>query len=393
MSRLGARLRSEDGWALLTSLLVLGILLSLSLPLVSLVDTQQHQSAGERKSEGSFNLTEAAFDAGVFVLAHDWPAKDTRAYPPVCDATSTNPRCPDGAMLARTFAGTDFNARGWTVQFRDDVDGGQYYDQAQIEGDPNGPAYWDRNGNAKMWVRADAHAAGRDRTIIALVRRQDQFEPFPRNAATAGWFGTPNGGLKVLVDTKGAAAQPAPVAVRCTQPAPSACLNVQPDHQISPDTSYTGFVGDTAVSPDALDRLRTRARALGTYYPSGCPQTPEGELVFVEQGDCSYAGNGAANTESTPGIFIVANGSVGFSGSAQFYGLIYAANLQHSTGALVTTQGNALIQGSVAVDYAGGVEIGASGRNLVYDARVFPSIKSFSGAAAVQGTWRELPAS
>ena len=56
-------LREERGWGLVTSVLVVGILLSLSLPLLSLVDTQQTQSSQERKSESSFNLAEAALES------------------------------------------------------------------------------------------------------------------------------------------------------------------------------------------------------------------------------------------------------------------------------------------------------------------------------------------
>ena len=61
--------------------------ISLSLPLLSLVDTQQRQSAQERKSESSFNLAEAALDASVFVLGKDWPALATGAYPATCTAS------------------------------------------------------------------------------------------------------------------------------------------------------------------------------------------------------------------------------------------------------------------------------------------------------------------
>lgn len=389
MSALAARLREERGWAMVTSLLVLGILVSLALPLMSLVDTQQRQSGAERTSESSFNLAEAAFDAGAFVLARDWPGAAARAYPSACGPVTTDIRCPSADVLAQTYSGGDYKNRGWSIQIRDDADGGQYYDPAVAAAQPS----WDANGNAKVWVRADGHAQGRDRTVVALVRRQDQLEPFPRNAVTAGWFGTPNGGLKVLVDTKGAAAQPAPVAVRCTTPAPSACLNVQPDRQISPDTSYTGYEGDSAIDGDALKRLKDRAIALDSYYRAACPQSPAGELVYVENASCGYAGGGTANTPATPGMFIVANGTVSFSGSLEFYGLVYAANLQRSAGAVVSVQGNSHIHGAIAVDGNGGITVGSSGRNLVYDANVFPLVKSFGGAAPVQGTWREMPPS
>ena len=391
MNRLAARLRDEQGWAILTSILVLGILVSLSLPLLSLVDTQQRQTAHERKSESSFNLAEAAFDATVFVLAKDWPSVSTGAYPSTCTAASTSTKCPSAALLASSYAGTDYTSPGWTVRVRDDVAGSDYYDPAAVEASA---ATWDANGNAKVWVRADAHAEGRDRTVVALVRRQDKLESFPRNIITSGWFATGNTGRKVIVDTKGLAAQPAPLSVRCTQPAPSSCLNFQPERgQVSPDTSTPGYLGQTAVSTDALERFRARAKALGTYHASGCPGSPAGELVFVENGSCSFKGGKDSNTPDSPGMFILARGTIAFSGSMSYYGLLYAANLQRTTGSVVTVGGAATIFGSVTVDGPGGVTVGSNGENIIYDDRVFGFVKSFGGAAPVQGTWRELPAS
>jgi hypothetical protein len=76
-----------------------------------------------------------------------------------------------------------------------------------------------------------------------------------------------------------------------------------------------------------------------------------------------------------------------------YYGLVYAVNLQRSTGIVASVGGSAQVQGAMAVDGPGGVSAAASGRNVYFDDRVFPLIKSYSTAAAVQGTWRELPGS
>ena len=394
MNRLTARLSQERGWALVSSILVLGILIAVTMPLLTLVDTQGQHTAQERKSESSFNLAEAAFDSTVFVLASEWPGVESREYPPICTAETANVRCPDADMLAQTYAGPDYSARGWTIQVRDDTHGSEYYDPAAL--DTADPITWDSNKNAKMWVRADARAAEGDRTVVALVQRQDKLAPFPRNSVTAGWFGTNTSGGKRIVDTKGVAAQRGAIAVRCTSatPPPSACLNYQADRgQVSPDVAYGGYEGDTAVPDEILQGLRARARSLDAYHPSGCPQSPAGELVFIESGNCNFAGGGDANTPDTPGVLVVANGNVSFSGNMSYYGLVYAANGQRSTGSVVTIAGAATVHGSIAVDWGGGFTIGSNGDNMHFDDRVFPLIKAFGGAAAVQGTWRELPAS
>ena len=391
MSRIETCLRQEQGWAVLTAILVLGILVSLSLPLLSLIDSQQRQTAHERKSESSFNLAEAAYDSMVFVLSNEWPSVETGAFPTTCTNTSATTKCPNADLLSATYSGADYSNPGWIVSVRDDSAGGDYYDAAQLSTAPT----WDANGNARMWVRADAHAAGRDRTVVALVRRGDKLVPFPRNIITAGWFETGNTGRKVIVDTKGSAAQPAPVAVRCILPAPSpTCLNFQPERgQVSPDTSTPGYAGQTAVPVEALDQFRARAKTLGTYYASGCPATPAGELIFVENGSCSYKSGKVFNSQSSPGVFVLARGTITFGGGMTYYGLIYAANLQRSTGVVAGISGAATIYGAVAVDGPGGMSVGSNGENVIYDDRVFGFVKAFGAAATVQGTWRELPAS
>ena len=390
MTLLRARLAEERGWALVTSILVIGILVALSLPLLSLVDTQQAQTAHERKSESSFNLAEAALDASVFVLGKSWPAAPGTAHPPTCDASSTSLKCPSADILARTYTGGDYKNPEWTVQVRDDT-GSEYYDPTRV---PLRPSY-DENDNEMLWVRADAHAAEGNRSIVMLVRRIDRTEGFPRNAVTAGWFEVTTGGNKVVVDTKGDTVQAAPVAVRCTLPPPSrGCLDYRPENdQVSPDTSEPGYSAVTVMPADALNRMRATARALDSYYPSGCPQFPDGDLIFVESGNCRYTGGGTANTPDKPGMFIVANGTLTFGGGMTYYGMAYGANLQGSTGIVVRIFGGATVVGSVAADGGGGVSIGSSGNNLIYDEAIFPLIKSFAAAAPVQGSWRELPAS
>lgn len=391
MSAIRNRLREEHGWGLISSVLVVGILISLSLPLLSLVDVQQNQTAQERKSESSFNLAEAALDASVFVLGKNWPGALGAAYPETCTAASnTDLRCPSPDLLTRTYTGGDYRNASWTVQIRDD-DGTEYYDPARVSS-PTWPR-WDANGNKKVWVRADAHAAEGNRTIVALVKRLERVLPFPRNAVTAGWFTIGNSGNKTLVDTKGETAQAAPLAVRCTQPAPSPCLDYLPDRdQVKPDTATTGYAGDAALTPEVIELLKAKARALDTYSRS-CPESPKGEMVFVEAGNCSYVGSGSINTADEPGIFIVGNGTITFGGNMEYYGLAYGLNLQRSPGIVVTIFGTAKVIGSIAVDGGGGVEIGSSGDNLDYADTIWPRVTSFTGAAPVQGSWRELPAS
>ena len=388
MSRIRTRMSDERGWALVSSVLVLGILVALTLPLISLVDNQTRQSVNERKSESSFNLAEAAFDVAVFAVGSEWPSVEANAYPDACTSESLSARCPDPGLLSQAFAGADYSDPRWSVQFRDDTEGDQYYDAARVADNLT----YDANGNDMMWVRADGRASGRDRTIVALVKRQVRVEDFPRNAITAGWFETTNNGNKRLVDTKGGAAQPGPVAVRCNSGNNPKCLDYRPG-QVQPEVTIPSYEGPSVIEPDVLDRLREAAKSSGTYYTTTCPSSPRGRLVFIENASCGWAGGGSANTKDAPGMLVMANGTVDFGGGMTYYGLVYAANLQGSTGTLVRTRGAATIYGSIAIDGDGGYAAGSNGDNLVYDEAIFPLVNSFGGAVTVHNTWRELPAS
>jgi hypothetical protein len=383
------RFDDEGGWALMTTVLVMAILMAIALPLMTMVDTQQAGTAAERKSEGSFNIADAALNASVFILADDWPADSTTSYPSSCTASSGGDRCPDSGLISRTYQGGDYPDLSWTIRVRDDG-GSEHYVPADVEGRPG----WDANRNGKMWVRADGRAAGRSRSVVALVRSVGQVESFPRRVVTAGWFETTNNGNKVIIDTRGRAAEPAPLAVRCTQSAPSACLNYNPSKgQVSPENVETGYSGSTAVSAAVLSAYRERAKSLGTYYASGCPSSPSGAFVFVENGNCSYGGGGQANSVTSPGMLVIARGTLSLGGNFEYYGLVYAANLQQSSGMVVSLHGTSEIIGSVAVDGAGGVSAGSSGRNITFGDLTFADISSTRSIAVVHGTWHELSGS
>ena len=69
---------------------------------------------------------------------------------------------------------------------------------------------------------------------------------------------------------------------------------------------------------------------------------------------------------------------------------MYVANLQNSSGFVVTISGNAQIVGGVAVDGAGGVSVGSSGNNLVYNRNVFNNVIANGYVSQVQNGWREI---
>jgi hypothetical protein len=382
-------MRSERGSALVVAMAVMMVMLVFGLAALAYSDGQSKASGSERVGESTFNLVDAVMKSELYVVAQSWPGSASTALPASCDASATGTGCPAPSALGAQFSGPDYaSGIAWTVKAQDN--GGSvtdYYTTAGAAGQPS----WDANGDGRMWIRAQATVRGRTRVLVTQVKATLAPQPFPRNVVTAGFFGTNNQGKKVIVDTRGKAGQAGSLAVRCSTAAPSTCLNYPPGKgQIAPDTSQLGYSGGSAaLTSDQLDGLRTQARNNSTYTQTGCPASLTGAVVFIESGNCSY-NTGSANTAATPGMVVIANGTLSLGGNYTFYGLVYAANLQGSTGNVVTLGGTSQINGAVAVDGNGGVLAGSSKANIVFDPNVFNTVQGYASAASVQGTWREI---
>src|SRR3954447_126494 len=84
-------LKAQDGWVIVTAMLVMSILLLIGLGLAKIADTQSGLSGSERVRETSFNLGEGVLSAQSVVLQNNWPIKAPCAgntkgcgYPAVC---------------------------------------------------------------------------------------------------------------------------------------------------------------------------------------------------------------------------------------------------------------------------------------------------------------------
>jgi hypothetical protein len=264
---------------------------------------------------------------------------------------------------------------------------------------------YDNNGDNKVWVRASSTVRAKTRTIVALVEVELRKVALPQFAVLAGSFETSNNGNKVIVDTADSSGG---VAVRCTTTGPSpgdACLGFNENKgQVSPDGSYQmGYPAQPAVLPEDLVALEDAAKAAGTWYAT-CPENPNGKIVYVKSGNCSYgdsapkaAGqskccNSPPPSSPGPGLFIIESGTLAIGGNITWNGVIYAVNKQNTSGTVVSTSGTSLVLGGVIVDGSGKVSTGASGLNIDFEPNAFRGITQPGTAGVVQNTWRELPA-
>jgi hypothetical protein len=406
--------REESGWALVTTVVLTAVMVTMGLAVFTYVDGQTSSSARERLNESGFNLAEGALNQQMYVLSHAWPGADpgaspsAPAYPPSCGPASATPLCPDSTALRQSYNSVDYGgAPAWTTEVHDNDTGDtpDFYDDA----DPS-PARWDSNRDRRMWVRAQATVKGRTRAIVGLVQVETRLEEMPRSALIAGAVATTNLGNKDIICTRlpdkpdGLSCQPSssplagPVQVRCVGTLGSLCVDVRMG-QIEPDPVQTGYTGGDALAADAIERLRARAVMDGTYYATGCPANPSGEVVFVQSGHCSYDNSvpgACCNSPTRPGVFIVANGSFSLNGNLTYHGVVYALNRQGAVacvpGCPVAVGGTAMVRGGVHVDGQGGFLAGSSKVNVVYDDFPYNRVRSYGAVTLVQNRWREIVA-
>jgi hypothetical protein len=391
------RLRDEAGIALVTAILISGLMLMAGLAILSFTDTQTRLTGQERLRENSLTLAEGALNAQANLLSSGWPETSDKAFPP-CTQESTGVRCPDADYLMRGFANKDFGngaSISWHLSVRDNGLG-SFYEDAATAGQPA----WDQSGptgvpDGVMWLRAQATVRGETRTIVSLIRATPINHSFPRGVITAGHFHTGNNGNKTLVDTANGPGLMARCSVGPTGPGRgNSCLDYQVTRgQVYPNSYISDPNIPNAMMSSEIDSLRSRAKATGTWY-NNCPNpVPSAQLVFVENGPCSIESGSNVNSSANPGLLIVYKGTLSIQGGSRFYGLIYAVNADNQTGSVVTVSGESSVAGAIVVDGPGGVTVTGSGLVLTYDANVFNLVTTTRTINVIANSWRELPGS
>jgi len=413
----------ERGSALVTALLVLVLFASFAFSTVAWVDTQQRESGRERVRESSFALAEGVLSNQIFLLGRQWPTSAALAYPAgpgglgTCTpASAVDPRCPDEQALEATFRAVDYAAGlGWSTEIHDNAVAGtaqDFYDDAVVRPLPG----WDANADGYLWVRAQSTLRGRRRTLVALVRAEELTSALPAAVLVAGKLRvqSQNNRNKVYVEP----GVDKKIYLRCgTALGSSGCLEIADWTNLNGARAYPASPMP-ALSAEAVERLRTSAKAADTWYPT-CPTQDKlaGDIVFIEVANCGrwdLSGNGSTggawNAIGREGILVIGSGTVEFGGNSTYHGTIYHLNGSHTpspaddlSGYVVKTQGNTCLLGAVVIDGAGGLDIGASGGNggasratpcgdgnVAYSPSARTRFKSYGTAGIVQNSFREL---
>jgi hypothetical protein len=449
MTRL--KLEKEDGWILVSAIVLMAIMLSVGLSAFAFVDTGQKRSRESRERESALTLAEGALFAQGFALTRNWP-NVTRPLGSDCSSgaavSATTTFCPDRNTLARgsssnpavaQFTDTDFGADAvWTTSVRDNSGVlGASYDPAvanntlvdPVKGPcPQTPCRMDWNGDKQLWVQAKATVRGRPRNVVARLKLEMLRESVPSAAVTAGGINVSNSGNSNIVNGTGST-----VLVRCAPATSRQCVNSDPG-QITPAAQSVG-TQPPLMTASQLARFKERAIADGRYYP-GCP-TPDpttggyniaGTVVWVE--DCQDPPNftnnintqsctvpsgmspSCVNSLQQPGLLIWHCGRMDLQGSFTFVGIIYNTNNSDGTcvnfppktgncfsgnqrvtaNDLIVTNGGFGVLGALAIDGGGCLQIGSNGLQVQFDSNAFGAIMSYGTVGLVQNTWRELKA-
>ncbi len=433
-------LESEEGWVLVTAIILLSIMVSVALASFAFVDTGQQRTREQRERETSLNVTEGVLYSQGFTLAQKWPG-NTQGGTQMPDTCTQTPQaaavqqfCPTPATLAAAqgspatanFASVDALANvTWTTKVRDN--GGPAVagqpdlsiaftsaaaDNAQAGTNVKtglaytcpGPCKWDANGDRQLWVQARGVVRGRPRNVVALLKRELFGEGFPRNGVVAGSFETSNNGNKTIIEATGSQ-----VVVRCEGDGED-CVDYEadkPKQQVKPTTIVHDTGYPAVMSAAQLGRFKVAAQTSSppTYYDH-CPTSAETYtgIVFIDVPsgtNCMDVNGKTYNSATSPGIVIMPRGTLGCDHASNptglkgtYHGLIYLANEQASSGKVLCLGANAAVYGGVAIDGPGRLDVGESSGTsptITFEDNAFSALATFGTTGLVQNTWRELP--
>jgi hypothetical protein len=443
-------LEREDGWVLVSAIVLMAIMLSVGLASFAFVDTNQDRARESRERESTLSLAEGALYAQGFALARAWPNATQPPLAADCSSALVTTRfCPDRDTLAAAssgntavaqFSSTDFQANAtWTTSVRDNTGVlAAAYDPTLADNTlidpvygacPSTPCRMDWNRDRQLWVQSSAVVRGRPRNIVARMKLEELRESAPSAGVVAGGINVSNSGNNQMVDGTGTSVQ-----LRCSVSSPQ-CANYK-SGQVSPAPVGSTGVIPPLLTPSQLIRFRDRAITDGRYY-AGCPTVDPatgmynvtGTVVWVEHCDNppNFANNvqtvpctglpagmkpNCVNAPDKPGMLIWHCGRIDFQGNFTFVGILYNANNSDGTcDPPVTKSGNCFagnqlvgpadaiitnggfgVWGAVAIDGGGCLHVGSNGMQIKFNGNAWDALKSYGTVGLVQNTWRELKA-
>jgi hypothetical protein len=368
------RLAGQEGYVLVSAIVLATIMVSIGLVLAGLIDNGTHRTREDRERESALLVDEGVLYAQSLVMQTAWPTGPTtdaatgrpQYYPAKCDSTTasgTDFRCPNPQTLAAANSSSPASAAfsnvdvlknvTWATKVRDNGgDLAKSYDPANADKAQTGcfafgPCTYDANRDRELWVQSQTYVRGKPRNVVAKLRLEQLAESIPQTAVVSGALSITNNGNHggtPIIDAKDSQ-----VVVRCADPTESDCANFEAG-QIKPGTPISDSIAPNMMSPEQLQRFKQRAIMDRKYFP-GCPTDPydlSGKVVWVEgctnppnltskvpTTPCPTAPTGldkdCVNSESNPGLLIWHCGQADMSGGWTYRGVLYIVNNSDGT--------------------------------------------------------------
>lgn len=429
------------------AIIILFIILAMGTALIMTASSEKQTANNQQNGESAFWMAEGALDAQIYALSVEWPTANdgpstsstsNYGYPSSCNASSAGTSyCPSTADLQAYPSnaqacpsgtpGDAWNPGGsrsaWTTYVRDAGTAGSgqqefFNDATEEAAAPYNSSFLDAPATDYVWVRAVGQVNCKTAVVIAEVSMQSLGLSFPKLVLNVNGFTVSDNGNKTVINVLGTGTSQSQISVRCggisyTPPPPTSCASYG-TNQISPTPSWVNPPSGTPVlTSSQLAEAKLLAEEQGTYYGSStsCSSITAsqlaGQVVFIQGGPtCAIKipSNPVINSPSSPGWLILDDGTLDFTGSSTFYGIIYGVNASGSSASIVTLGGTTTVVGGLAVDGNATVSLGSSGNgvdctssnkcgDLMFDPNAFNSILGFGGADEVPNTFRQLPAS
>jgi Tfp pilus assembly protein PilX len=331
------RFTRQDGSMLIMLIGVVAALAILSVSMVTLLGNVQHNTGVERSSVTAFAVAESGLDLGQLQLRGEWPTETTPA------ANIEND------TIKEYFTGTtDLNAKitDASVTFFDNTNPANAYDTT---------------GDNYMWVRSTATVNGRTSTVQAQVFQNNL--PLNLRANTALYTDSD-------LNIKGTGSNN-PIGVdppdTTADTFAGGALNINGSANfpnattplVNPSTQTPPVTLDDVFPSSVLEAIVQEAGATGRLFPNEAAvdwdlvKNTQPHLCVVQNGDITGQ---SLWTLDDPGILVILNGSITFTGNDTIYGIIYCTNAFTDKGTvdihgMVVAKGTTDLRGDRAVNY------------------------------------------
>jgi hypothetical protein len=388
ITRWSARVRRQDGVAMIVAIAFVMVFVILGGALFWLVSSQTRATDTERVDVKSFNVAEAGIDAGMLTLRLNWPWHSND------DASAAV----TGAALKTALQ--EGNPGLWDPKRSSPVDFLKItiYDNVDSAGnttkvaDPNNGYTYDKNGDGKMFVDATANVGDNRRRILTLAECQKWQLAFP--AALALWAGVvdSNGqGLEIRIEDG------TPPIYYDVHDAQHKGLTPNPPDQVLAATP-TSF--ENVVSTQTRKALMKIAQSQQTYFsgPNAAAAASafltsgnaNGKVVYIKADSAvTIAGNSQVGNVDEPVVCVIdtpdgSDNTWDFKGTADFWGVL-------------VTIGNSTLRGTSGIHgamYCSGTlanKGNGSCGEINYNAKCISNINSqyVIDVNAVPNTWEE----